>query len=78
MTEELTTYRYYRDGLMFSWVGGAYIEVYIQGYAVPYDVFNVWDYEKDEPTIERSMRGLVDFIDTEMTENEDDEWGVLI
>jgi hypothetical protein len=68
MIEELKTYRYYRDGLMFSWVGGAYIEIYFDGHATPHDVFNVWDYEKDEPKIERSMRGLVDFIDTEMLE----------
>lgn len=78
MTEELKTYRYHRNGLVFSWTGGAYIEIYFEGNAIPNDVFNVWDYEKDEPTIERSMRGLVDFIDAEMTENEDDEWGVLI
>jgi hypothetical protein len=78
MQEELTTYRYHRNGLMFSWVGGAYIEIYFEGRTIPYDVLNVWDYEKDEPKIERSMRGLVDFIDAEMAENEDDEWGVLI
>lgn len=68
MTEELTAYRYHRDGLIFSWLGGAYIEIYFEGNAIPYDVLNVWNYEKDEPTIERSMRGLVDFIDTEMLE----------
>ena len=68
MTEELTAYVYHRNGLTFSWLGGAYIEIYFEGNAMPYDVFNVWDYEKDEPKIERSMRGLVDFIDTEMLE----------
>ena len=76
MIEELKTYRYHRDGLVFSWVGGAYIEIYFEGNAIPYDVLNVWDYEKDEPKIERSMRGLVDFIDTEMLDEE--EWGALM
>ena len=38
---------------------------------MPYDVYNVWDYEKDEPTIERSMKGLVAFIDEQFeTESE--------
>jgi hypothetical protein len=76
MTEELKTYRYHRNGLIFSWTGGAYIEIYFEGKAMPYDVLNVWDYEKDEPKIERSMRGLVDFVDTEMLDEEN--WGVLI
>jgi hypothetical protein len=43
---------------------------------MPYDVYNVWDYEKDEPTIERSMRGLVDFVDARFEEEE--EWGRLM
>ena len=64
MTEE-TTYLYNRDGLTFSWLGGAYIEISVEG-GLPFDVFNVWDYEKDEPKIERSMRGLVNFVDAEM------------
>jgi hypothetical protein len=76
MTEELKTYRYHRNGLIFSWTGGPYIEIYFEGNAMPYDVLNVWDYEKDEPKIERSMRGLVDFVDTEMLDEEN--WGVLI
>ena len=76
MQEELKTYRYHRDGLMFSWTGGAYIEIYIEGNAIPYDVFNVWDYEWDVPKIERSMSGLVDFIDKEMLNEEN--WGVLL
>ena len=76
MTEELLTYRYQRDGLLFSWTGGAYIEIYFEGNAIPYDVLNVWDYEKDVPKIERSMLGLVDFIDTVMLDEE--EWGALM
>lgn len=75
MTEELKTFRYHRDGLIFSWSGGAYIEITLEGNAIPYDVYNVWDYEWDVPTIERSMRGLVDFVDAQMVEEE--EWGRL-
>lgn len=59
---------YYRDGLRFSWHGGAYIEIFEETSTVPHGIYNVWDYEKDEPKIELSMRGLVDFIDTEMLE----------
>jgi uncharacterized protein (DUF427 family) len=76
MTEELKTFRYHRNGLVFSWAGGAYIEIYLEGNAMPYDVYNVWDYEKDVPTIERSMAGLVAFID-EQFEIEEEEWGRL-
>ena len=71
MQEELKVFRYHRDGNVFSWWGGPYIEITLEGNATPYDVYNVWDYEKDEPTIERSMKGLVTFIDEQFeTESE--------
>lgn len=76
MTEELKTLRYHRDGLIFSWLGGAYIEIYFEGHAIPYDVFNVWDYEKGESRIEFSMLGLVNFVDEQMLDEE--EWGALL
>jgi hypothetical protein len=60
--------KYYRDELVFTWSGGAYIEISHEDSEIPFDVYNVWNYETDEPKIERSMRGLVDFIDTEMLE----------
>lgn len=75
MTEELKTFRYHRNENVFTWWGGPYIEISFEGSSMPYDVYNVWDYEKDEPTIERSMRGLVDFIDARFEEEE--EWGRL-
>lgn len=68
-------FEYLRDGLRYVWHGGAYIEVFEESATVPHGVFNVWDYEKDEPKIERSMRGLVYFIDAQMLE--DEEWGGL-
>ena len=71
MQEELKAFRYYRDGNVFSWWGGPYIEIAFEWASMPYDVYNVWDYEKDEPTIERSMKGLVAFIDEQFeTESE--------
>jgi len=75
MQEELMTYRYHRNGNVFTWWGGAYIEIAFENNSMPYDVYNVWDYEKDEPIIERSIRGLVNFID-EQFENEE-EWARL-
>jgi hypothetical protein len=76
MQEELNTYRYHRNGNIFTWWGGPYIEVAFENSSMPYDVYNVWDYAKDVPTIERSMRGLVNFID-EKFEEEGEEWGRL-
>jgi hypothetical protein len=76
MQEELKAFRYHRNGNIFTWLGGAYIEITLEGNSMPYDVYNVWNYEKDEPIIERSMRGLVSFID-EQFEIEEEEWGRL-
>ena len=70
MQEELLTYRYHRDGLMFSWHGGAYIEIFEESATVPHGVINVWDYELDVPKIERSMRCLVNHIDDIMDAEE--------
>lgn len=41
--------------LTFTWGGGAYIDVYPEGSEYPTDTINVWDYEKDVPTIERTL-----------------------
>lgn len=54
---------YTTQGLKFSWWGGPYIEISFEDSENPFEVFNVWDYEKDEPIIERSMRGLVEYVD---------------
>lgn len=50
-------YTYTTDEFIFDWRGGAYVEIYSDS-PVPFDVINVWDYEKDQPRIERSARGL--------------------
>lgn len=41
--------------LTFTWGGGAYIDVHPEGSEYPTDTINVWDYEKDVPTIERTL-----------------------
>jgi hypothetical protein len=64
----MTKLKYTFENLVFSWSGGAYIEIFNEGSETPIDIFNVWDYEKDEPTIERSMRGLVSYVDERMQE----------
>lgn len=69
-TQEPKVFQYFRNGLRFTWHGGALIEVAFEDNATPYDVINVWNYETDEPTIERSMRGLVNHIDDLMDEEE--------
>ena len=66
-------YRYYRDGLRFEWHGGAYIEIFEESATVPHGVMNVWDYEKDVPSIERSMRGFVNHVDDVLWEEEHGE-----
>ncbi|MGN6128517.1 MAG: hypothetical protein ACTHON_18315 [Humibacter sp.] len=40
--------------LTFAWEGGAYIDVWPEGSERPTDTINVWDYEKDVPTIART------------------------
>lgn len=70
-TQELKALQYFRDGLRFTWHGGALIEVAFEDNATPYDVINVWDYEWDVPTIEVSMRGLVNHIDDIMDSEEE-------
>lgn len=71
MTKKSKSYKYRKNGLVFSWWGGPYIEISQDGSEIPFDVYNVWDYEKDVPTIERSMLGLVAFIDERLDEGED-------
>lgn len=47
------------NGLVFRWSGGAYIDIYVEGEASPFDCINVWDYATDKPRIERSKRGFI-------------------
>jgi hypothetical protein len=59
------TYTDEASGVEFQWHGGAYIDIgstYAMGEAGvngddfhAYDVINVWDYEKDEPRIPRTL-----------------------
>lgn len=67
MTRKSKSYKYRRNGLVFSWWGGPYIEISYEDQP-PFDVYNVWDYAKDQPTIERSASGLVSFIDSQFEE----------
>lgn len=48
------------------WHGGEYIELgsYLtNGEWHAHDVFNVWDYERSEPRIPRTLAGLEDYLD---------------
>jgi hypothetical protein len=58
----MTKLEYTLNDLVFTWSGGAYIEISFVDSKTPFDVFNVWDYAKDEPTIERSMAGLIEYV----------------
>ena len=44
------------DGIIYSWHGGPYIEVIINGEAV--DVINVWDYQQGKTTV-RTVNQLI-------------------
>lgn len=70
-TQEPKVLQYFRDGLRFTWHGGAYIEIFEESATVPHGVINVWDYELDVPKIERSMRCLVNHIDDIMDSEEE-------
>lgn len=56
-------------GFEFQWSGGAYIDIYVIGESTPFDVYNVWDYEKDAPSIERTTQALAEFVDNEIRES---------
>lgn len=43
--------QYETMGLLFKWKGGAYIDVFVLGEEYPRATINVWDYEKNRPTI---------------------------
>ena len=55
-------YTYKIEGLKFEWHGGPYIEIFQEGNSIPFDVLNVWDYELDQPTIEKSEGAMISFI----------------
>lgn len=62
---------YTRDGLEFVWHGGAYIEIFISGDTESaIDAYNVWDYEKDKPTIASTLEGFKEFVDSKITESQ--------
>jgi hypothetical protein len=44
--------------LVFRWWGGEYVEIAFAGDEHGFDVINVWDAEKDEPQIERTLTAL--------------------
>lgn len=71
----------YVDEIVATWHGGEYIELFpygtdpkdaIEGDAVPYDVFNVWDHERDEPQIARSSEAFAAYMREALIEDEDD------
>jgi hypothetical protein len=54
---------YETENFRFEWHGGAYIELFFTGSTSALDVVNVWDYEKDEPRIERTLTAFEEFIE---------------
>ena len=46
------------DGYVFNWQGGAYIEISNESSTQPFDVINVYDYEKGKPRIPFTVDAL--------------------
>lgn len=60
---------YTTHGFKFEWSGGAYIDIYVIGESTPFDVYNVWDYEKGVARIERTPEALAQYVDNEIRES---------
>lgn len=64
---------YSKDGLEFVWRGGAYIDIFVEGAdGSAIDAYNVWDYEKDEPRIKRTLKAFSKYIETRLKEEQDE------
>lgn len=64
----MAMFEYKVGNTTFKWEGGAYIEIFNNDETTPWNVFNVWDYEWDVPTIERSLESLVSYVDARIAE----------
>ncbi len=63
---------YSKDGLEFVWRGGAYIDIFVEGSdGSAIDTYNVWDYEKDEPRIGRTLKDFEEFIEGYLKEQQE-------
>ena len=56
------------QGFTFIWDTGAYIEIYESDSTVPFDAYNVWDYEAAAPRIERTTGALVAYVEDRIRE----------
>lgn len=63
---------YNTENFRFEWSGGAYIELFFVGSDSALDVVNVWDYEKDEPRIERTLPAFQNFIEGYIKQQEEE------
>ena len=80
-TSARMTYQRDEGSPVFSWHGGAYIDIgYFDSTQPPgvdgdtfhaYDVINVWDYKNDEPRIERTLAAFQAACDEWLDENEE-------
>lgn len=57
MPKKAGTFSYAKRGCRFTWEGGEYIDVAINGQ--PIEVINVYDYERGEVKVERTQVAFV-------------------
>ncbi len=62
---------YSTDEFRFEWHGGAYIELFFVTADNALDAINVWDYEKDEPRIGRTLKDFEEFIEGYLKEQQE-------
>lgn len=53
---------YHREGAVWKWYGGGYIDQYVDGQVTDINI-NVWDYEKDRAIIDFTPSGLQECVD---------------
>ena len=58
-------------GVVFEWYGGEYVEYGLEGH--PVDVFNVYDYEKGGPSIDRTAEALAGYLAERLAEPDERE-----
>lgn len=63
----------HESGIVARWHGGAYIDlgfVSDDNEMMAQDCINVWDHEKDEPTIPRTLSAMQERVDEHLSEED--------
>jgi hypothetical protein len=59
---EMTEMVFYKNGLRFECSGGNYIAIFEKHASVPFEAYNVWNYDTDEPRIDRTQEAFEEYV----------------